>query len=108
MSDSLQLHGLHNLPGSSVHGILQARTLEWVAIPFSRGSSRRRDQIQVFRIAGRFFTIWYCRRILYHLSRQGSLEYNGSQKPKRGQFQLIVVCKIVMRNKHQKTLESHL
>ena len=31
------------LPGSSVHGILQARTLEWVAIPFSRGSSRPRD-----------------------------------------------------------------
>ena len=43
---------------SSVHGILQARTLEWVAIPFSRGSSRLRDQIQVFRIAGRFFTMW--------------------------------------------------
>ena len=33
----------YSLPGSSVHGILQARTLEWVAIPFSRGSSRPRD-----------------------------------------------------------------
>ena len=33
-----------SLPGSSVHGILQARKLEWVAIPFSRGSSRLRDQ----------------------------------------------------------------
>ena len=32
-----------NLPGSSVHGILQARILEWVAIPFSRGSSQPRD-----------------------------------------------------------------
>ena len=43
-------------PGSSVHGILQARILEWVAIPFSRGSSRPRDWTQAFRIAGRFFT----------------------------------------------------
>ena len=39
MSDSWQPHGLDSLPGSSVHGILQARILERVAIPFSRGSS---------------------------------------------------------------------
>ena len=44
-------------PGSSVHGILQARILEWVAIPFSRGSSWSRDWTQVSCIAGRFFTI---------------------------------------------------
>ena len=44
-------------PGSSVHGILQARILEWVAIPFSRGYSWPKDQTQVFCIAGRFFTI---------------------------------------------------
>ena len=44
-------------PGSSVHGILQARILEWVAIPFSRGSCRPRDQTRVSRVAGRFFTI---------------------------------------------------
>ena len=44
-------------PGSSVHGILQARILEWVAIPFSRGSSWPRDQTQVSCIAGRFFTV---------------------------------------------------
>ena len=36
-----------SLPGSSIHGILQARTLEWVAMPSSRGSSRPRDQTQV-------------------------------------------------------------
>ena len=41
-------------PGSSLHGILQARMLEWIAIPFSRGSSRARDQTQV---VGRFLTI---------------------------------------------------
>ena len=40
----------------TVHGILQARILEPVAIPFSYGSSQPRDQIQVSCIAGRFFT----------------------------------------------------
>ena len=40
----------------TVHGILQARILEWVAIPFSRGFSQPKDQTQVFCIAGRFFT----------------------------------------------------
>ena len=44
-------------PGSSVRGILQARRLEWVAIPFSRGSSRPRDGTQVSRIVGKYFTI---------------------------------------------------
>ena len=39
-----------------VHGTLQARTLEWVAFPFSGGSSQPRDRTQVSRIAGRFFT----------------------------------------------------
>ena len=45
-----------NLPGSFVHGLLQARILEWVAIPFSRAFSRPRGQTQVSCIAGRFFT----------------------------------------------------
>ena len=48
----------YSLPGSSVHGIYQARTLEWVAISFSRGSSWPRDQTQVSCIASRRFTIW--------------------------------------------------
>ena len=47
----------YSLLGSSIHGILQTRILEWVAIPFSRGSSQPRDQTQVSCIAGRFFTI---------------------------------------------------
>ena len=46
-----------SLPGSSVHGISQARILEWVAISFSRGSSWSRDQIWVYCLAGGFFTI---------------------------------------------------
>ena len=49
------------LPGSSVHGILQARILGWVAIPFSRESSQPRDWTQVFCTAGGFFTIWATR-----------------------------------------------
>ena len=49
------------LPGSSVHGMLQARILGWVAISFSRGSSRPRDGIQVSRIASKLFTIWATR-----------------------------------------------
>ena len=44
-------------PGSSVHGFLQARILEWVDIPFSRGSSQPRDWTQVSCIAGGFLTI---------------------------------------------------
>ena len=44
-------------PDSSVHGILQARILAWVAMPFSRESSQPRDRTQVSCIAGRFFTV---------------------------------------------------
>ena len=51
-------------PGSSVLEIFQGRILEWVAIPFSRGSSLLRDRTQVSCIAGRF---------LYCLSHQGKL-----------------------------------
>ena len=50
-----------NQPGSSVHGILQARILEWVAFSFSRGSSWSRDRTRVSYIIGRFFTIWATR-----------------------------------------------
>ena len=52
----------HSPAGSSVHGILQARILEWVAISFSRGSSQPKDQTQVSCTA---------RQILYNLSHQG-------------------------------------
>ena len=50
-----------SLPGSSVHGISQARILEWVAISFSRGFSQPRDQTWVSEIAGRCFTVWATR-----------------------------------------------
>ena len=57
-------------PGSSIHGILQARTLEWVAIPFSRGSSQTGVWTRISHIAGRFFTC---------LSHQGSKSLEWDQ-----------------------------
>ena len=59
-----------NPPGCSVHGILQARILEWVPILFSRGSSWPRDQTPVSCIAGGFFTVWATRKApLYNNSQ---------------------------------------
>ena len=55
-----------NLPGS-IHGIFQAKILEWVAISFSRGSSRPRDRTRVSHIVGRRFIIWATRE-----GRQGT------------------------------------
>ena len=51
-------------PGSSVHRILQARILEWIAISFSRGSSWPRDRTQVSHIAGRHINLWATRFLL--------------------------------------------
>ena len=45
-------------PGSSIHGIFQARILEWVAMPFPRRSSQPRDWTRVSHIVGRCFTVW--------------------------------------------------
>ena len=56
----------HSPPGSSVHGILQARILEWVAMPSSRGSSWSRDWTRISYIS------WIDRRVLYHKCHLGS------------------------------------
>ena len=53
-----------SLPGSSVHGNLQARILEWVVVPSSRGSSHARDWTQVSHTAGGWFTVWAPREAL--------------------------------------------
>ena len=71
--DSLPPHELYSPPGSSVHGILQARILDWVVILFSRGSSQSRSWSQVSCIEGRFFT-WGI------LSHQGSRRRRGWQR----------------------------
>ena len=51
----------HPMDFREFHGILQARILEWVAIPFSRGSSWPRDRTQVSSTVGRFITVWVTR-----------------------------------------------
>ena len=61
MSDPFRRYGLY-LTRLSIHGILQARIMEWVAIPFSRGSSQPGDQNPGLR---------QCRQTLYHLSHKG-------------------------------------
>ena len=96
VSDSLEPHGLH-----TVHGILQARILEWVAFPFSRGSSQPADQPlspkfkvvslpaepqgkpkntgvgslsllqRIFQAQESNWGLLHCRQILYQLSYQG-------------------------------------
>ena len=62
-------------PGFFVRGILQARILEWVAIPFSRGSSWPRDQTRVSHIAGRFFTNWttICMNVFFYIFKKKSV-----------------------------------
>ena len=70
-------------PGSSVHGILQARILESVAIPFSRGSSWPRDWT--------WLGLLHCRQILYCLSHQGSLILTWGRKNISKQLQIILV-----------------
>ena len=54
-----------SLPGSSVHGVFQARILEWVAISFSRGSSQPRARTRVSHIVDRCFTVWGTREVYW-------------------------------------------
>ena len=66
------------LSRSAQHGILQARILDWVVMPFSRVLSQPRDQAQVSHIAGRFFTIWASREAqVFICAKVGSQETPG-------------------------------
>ena len=76
-----------SLPGSSVHGISQARILEWVAIPFSRESSRPKDWTRVSCTVDEFFTIWATREVPVALSKF-SLFCNRHQHPSSQFFHL--------------------
>ena len=64
----------------TVHGILQARILEWVAFSFSRGSSQPRDWTQFSHIAGRFFTSWATREAQAVLWRRAKPSRTNTQK----------------------------
>ena len=81
-SDSLRPHGLCSPPGSSFHGILWAGTLEWAAIPSSRGSS----QLGISCTAGRFFN---------HLSHQGNL-HQTIKDPQRIQQEVCCFVKFTL------------
>ena len=93
-----------SLPGSSFHGIFQARVLEWVAISCSRGSSQHRDQAQVSHIVGRHF---------YHLSHQGSQTYSRYTKDREKSKHIITEKSSVHKGRHEerkkmiRELQSH-
>ena len=78
-------------PGSSVYGILQARILEWVAIPFSWGSSQPRDRTWVSLNVGRFFTIWATREA--HAYRRGWKKSLNRNSPKTEPWMCFSWCK---------------
>ena len=73
--------------GYTVHGILKPKILEWVAVPFSRGSSQPRDQTQVSHIAGGCFTSWATREA--HMYKGMALK--GCQKKKGCLFHHYIV-----------------
>ena len=66
-----------SLPGSSIHGVFQARILEWFAISFSRGSSQPRDRTQVSCTMGRLFTVWDTREAQFNM--EGSLIWSNTK-----------------------------
>ena len=70
-----------SLPGFYVHGILQARILEWAAIPVSSRSSRPRDQTLVSCIVGRFFTIWATGRHIHKHTHTHTHTHTHIQTP---------------------------
>ena len=75
----------YSLPGPTVHEILHSRIIEWVAIPFSRGSSQPRDWTWVSCFAGRFFTVWVTRealQVLVNLAPHFSVEEPESDLPR--------------------------
>ena len=74
-----------------IHGILHARILEWVAFPFSRGSSQPRDQTQVSRIVGGFFTSWATKE-----ARVGSLSILQPIFPTQESNQGLLHCRGIL------------
>ena len=89
------------LPGSSVHGIFQARVLEWVAISFSRGSFWPRDWTWVSCIAGRFFTYWATREaipIVKTLNMEEIYNANINQKKSRLTISALIKADLKARN----------
>ena len=95
-----------SLPGFSVHGILQARILEWVAIPFSRKSSLLRDWTRVSWIAGRFFTVWATRGAYWYVWKYWSRNKQRHTMFMNSKFNMVK--KPIVHNSFLITKSSHL
>ena len=99
----------YSLPGFSVHGISQARILEWVAISFSRGSSQPRDRIQVSCIAGRCFTLCATMEANYRihtLSKRKDTHIKSHAKKKKFRFKYVKQNKTSDKNCKSKFLQT--
>ena len=95
-----------SLPGSSVHGILQARILEWVAISFSRGYSRPRNRTQFSCIAGRHFTIWATREFAIKLTVLHSFVFVFPIKILPIMKPIILIQNVVLERTLERSLTS--
>ena len=78
-------------PGSSDHGILQARVLEWLAMPFSRGSSRPRAPAKISCIAGRLFTIWATGEAPFNIYSSGYISISIFQFIPPPPYPLVII-----------------
>ena len=90
--------------------ILQARILEWVAMPSSRGSSQPRDQTQVSCIAGRLFTIWATRKKCIHANFYSKLRMQGGPGliPGQGTRSCVLQLKTWHSKTENKKIASHI
>ena len=94
-----------NLPGSSVHGIFQARILEWVAISFFRWSSQPRDQTRVSCIGGRRFNLWATREDANGYPKQIGLSWKGkAQIEEKKMFPVCTPERLTFQNQAHRLL----
>ena len=87
-----------SLPGSSVHGISQARILEWVSISFSRASSQPRDRTQVYCIAGRLFTGWATREVFIKTAPANGHKWMPMDKMRKDRPLPLASCVILEKS----------
>ena len=96
----------YNPPGSLVHGIFQAKILEWVAISFSRGSFQARDWTQVFCIAGKLFTVWATSEAHFHTNTY-ICTYIHNKIQNQLQQASVLIAKANRSSKYYPNLISH-
>ena len=87
----------------TLHGILQARILEWAAIPFSRGFSQPKDQTQVSQTAGGFFTSWATREALREIKHDQKNKHKNRHKQK-----MTVLLAILLLDIYPEKMKIHM